>query len=292
LKDGKSNIFYLSSKPILKYFCEMQNSFKGRVVMITGGSSGIGKALASKLLQQNAKVAVCGRDESKLRSLKQELNSNDLMTFVCDVAQEADCKAFVEATIHQFQQIDVLINNAGISMRAMFESLDLSVLHQSMNINFWGTVYCTKFALPHIIKSQGNIVGISSIAGRKGLPCRTGYSASKFAMEGFLESLRIEMMNKNVHVMSVAPGFVASNIRNTALNENGQSQAETPLDESKLMSPEECAEIILNGIQRRKRSIVMTTQGKLTVWLNKFFPSFMDQKVFTHFANEPNSPLK
>jgi short-subunit dehydrogenase len=136
------------------------------------------------------------------------------------------------------------------------------------------------------------VVGVSSIAGYRGLPGRTGYSASKFAMQGFLESLRTEMLHTGVHVMWVSPGFVASNIRNVALSSDGTAQAETPLDESKLMSAEECAGIIISGIEKRKRSIVMTTQGKLTVLINKLFPSLADKLVYNHFLKEPDSPLK
>jgi short-subunit dehydrogenase len=161
-----------------------------------------------------------------------------------------------------------------------------------MDINFWGTVYCSKYALPHIIKTKGSIAGISSIAGYKGLPCRTGYSSSKFAMQGFLESLRIEMLHEGVNVLWVSPGFVASNIRNTALSANGKAQSETPLDENKLMSAEECASRIINAIEKRKRTIVMSLQGKMTVWMNKLFPSFVDKQVYNHFANEADSPLK
>jgi short-subunit dehydrogenase len=244
------------------------------------------------MLQQGANVAICARKEANLEEVKHEINSKQLLTVKADVSIEADCKRFIEESISTFGQIDVLINNAGISMRALFNEVDLNVLKQSMDVNYWGTVYCTKYALPHLLKTKGSIVGISSIAGYKGLPCRTGYSSSKFAMQGFLESLRIELLKDGVNVMWVSPGFVASNIRNTALNSSGVSQAETPLDESKLMTPEECANRILSAIKKRKRTLIMTTQGKLTVWLNKFFPAFIDNLVYKHFANEQDSPLK
>jgi short-subunit dehydrogenase len=153
-------------------------------------------------------------------------------------------------------------------------------------------VYCTKFALPALLKNKGTVVGISSIAGFKGLPGRTGYSASKFALNGFLETLRIENMKKGLHVLICAPGFTASNIRNTALTKDGSMQSESPLDESKLMSSEEVAEHLLEAIRKRKPTLVLTTMGKLTVLLNKFFPSFMDKMTYNHMAKEPNSPLK
>jgi short-subunit dehydrogenase len=270
----------------------MNNFFENKVVLITGATSGIGKALAIDFLSKGAKVAICSRNADTLLSFSTEINSNNLLTVQADVSNEEDCKKFIEKSMNAFHAIDILINNAGISMRAMFQEVDLSVLKQSMDINFWGTVYCTKYTLPYILKSKGSILGISSIAGYKGLPCRTGYSSSKFAMQGFLESLRIELLKTGVNVMWVSPGFVSTNIRNTALNASGNAQSETPLNENKLMSAEECASIILKGIEKRKRTIIMSTQGKLTVWINKFFPSFVDKQVYTHFANEPDSPLK
>jgi short-subunit dehydrogenase len=270
----------------------MNQGFQNKTVLITGASSGIGKALTIAILQAGARVAICARNSKNLQEVKEELMNKNLLTVQADVSIESDCKYFIDAAVAAFGRIDILINNAGISMRALFNDLDLNILRQSMDINYWGTVYCTKYALPHILASKGSIVGISSIAGYKGLPCRTGYSSSKFAMQGFLESLRIELLDDGVNVMWVSPGFVASNIRNTALSADGSAQRETPLDEANLMSAEECASRMLNAIARRKRTLIMSTQGKLTVWMNKFFPSWVDRQVLKHFANEPDSPLK
>ncbi len=209
-----------------------------------------------------------------------------------DVASEADCHKLIDAAVSQFGKIDILINNAGMSMRATFEEVDLSVMKKLMDVNFWGTVYCTKFALPYLLKSKGSVVGISSIAGYKGLPARAGYSASKFAMNGFLETLRIENMKKGLHVLICAPGFTASNIRNTALTKDGSAQSESPLDESKLMTAEQVAAEVISGIKKRKKILTLTFIGKLTVLLNKFIPSFMDGMVYNRMAKEPDSPLK
>ena len=195
-------------------------------------------------------------------------------------------------TMATFGRIDVLINNAGISMRAVFEKTDLNVIRQLMDINFWGTVYCTKYALPHLLKSKGSVVGISSIAGKKGLPGRTGYSASKFAMEGFLETLRTENLKTGLHVLVACPGFTASNIRNTALAADGNTQGESPRDEKKMMQPEEVARRIYKAVEGRKRDIIMTRDGKLTVFLNKFFPAMMDKVVYNHMAKEADSPFR
>ena len=267
-------------------------TFQDKVVAITGASSGIGKALAEVFLNSGAKVAVCARNLSKLEEVFSGVDKSNLLLSKADVGKEDDCKAFIDGVMTKWGRVDVLINNAGASMRALFDELDLSVLRDLMDVNFWGAVYCTKFALPSIMENKGIIVGVSSIAGYRGLPARTGYSASKFAMHGFLEALRTEMLHTGTHVMWVCPGFTASNIRNVARSADGTAQGDTPLEESKLMSAEECARIIKDAMSTRKRTIVMTGQGKLTVWLNKLFPALADKLVYKHFLKEPGSPLR
>jgi len=267
------------------------SSFTNKVVVITGASSGIGMALALDALQRGAKVAVCARNDEKLRQSYTNFSSEQVFCMGADVSKEADCKAFIEAVIAKWGKVDALVNNAGISMRALFEDADVSVIRELMDINFWGTVYCTKYAVTSIRQNKGVIVGVSSIAGYRGLPGRTGYSASKFAMQGFLEALRTELLHTGAHVMWVSPGFTASNIRNVARSADGSAQGETPLDEGKLMSAEECARIILDGMEARKRSIIMTGQGKLTVLINKLFGGLADKLVYNHFLKEPGSPL-
>ncbi|MEO6455399.1 MAG: SDR family oxidoreductase [Ginsengibacter sp.] len=257
--------------------------FKDKVVAITGGSEGIGKALINELIMQGAKIATCGRNADKLYHLQTLHPGNFLHTVVGDVSNENDCKNFIESTINTFGDIDILINNAGISMRALVTDTDLSTLKKVMDINFWGTVYCTKFALPSIIKQRGVIVGVSSVAGYRGLPGRSGYSASKHAVNGWLEALRTEVMNKGVHVMWVCPGFTSSNIRNAALDKNAKPQGESPLDEKKLMSAEECARHIIKAIEKRKRTLVLTFTGRQTIFVNKFFPAWADKLVRKYF---------
>jgi short-subunit dehydrogenase len=209
-----------------------------------------------------------------------------------DVSVEEDCRELIRKSVSEFGTIDVLVNNAGISMRALFEEVDLGVLRKLMDTNFWGTVYCSKFALPYLLASKGSLVGVSSVAGYKGLPGRTGYSSSKFAIQGLLEVIRIENRKKGLHVLIAAPGFTASNIRNVALSWDGSQQGETPLDESKLMPAETVARKIADAIVKRKRSLILTAQGKMTVLINKFMPSFMDRMVYNHMAKEPDSPFK
>jgi len=267
---------------------------KDKVVLITGGTSGIGKACAFAFGKAGAKVAVSGRNQQNLDQTSKELSAAGIenVAINADVSIEADCERMVQETINRFGKLDVLINNAGISMRALFQDLDLDVIRKVMDINFWGTVYTTKFALPYIMASKGSVIGISSIAGYRGLPARTGYSASKFAMHGFLETLRTEMLHKGVHVLIACPGFTASNIRNTALAANGQQQGESPRDEGNMMTAEEVADQILKATIKRKRDLVMTFQGKLTVFLNKWLPGLTDKLVYNVMAKEKDSPLK
>ncbi|MES2064699.1 MAG: SDR family oxidoreductase [Bacteroidota bacterium] len=268
---------------------------KDKVVIITGASSGIGKALAVELAQRGANLVLAARQYVTLCEIAQDLqNQHNIKAIAvqCDVAIEEDCAALIKQTILTFGKVDVLINNAGISMRALFKDLDLKVMKNLMDVNFWGTVYCTKYALPEIMKTKGSLVAISSIAGYKGLPGRSGYSASKFAINGFMDALRVENLKTDVHIMVASPGFTASNIRNTALDKNGVQQGESTLKEAQMMTAEEVAVIIADGIENRERTLIMTSQGKLTVFLSKFLPAFLDKQVFNVFAKEKNSLLK
>jgi short-subunit dehydrogenase len=264
----------------------MQNHFENKIVIVTGGTDGIGKALVDLLLSFGAKVSTCARNHDKLYQLQSEYPSYPLHTVVADVSSENDCRHFIKSTLDVFGGIDILINNAGISMRALITEASTEVLRTVMDINFFGAVYCTKYALDAIIKSEGSIVGISSIAGYRGLPGRSGYSASKFALQGWLEAIRTELLDKNVHVMWVCPGFTTSNIRNAALNKNGAPQGESPMDESKMMSAEECAKHILRAIKSRKRTLVLTFTGKRTIFMNKFFPAIADKLIHKFFFKD------
>jgi short-subunit dehydrogenase len=264
----------------------MSSFFTNKVIAITGGSEGIGKALIDALIPLGAKVATCGRNFDKLYNLQMEYTNIMLHTVVADVSKESECRKFIESTIETFGDIDILINNAGISMRALFEDADTEVFRKVMDINFFGSVYCTKYALPALIRRQGVVVGISSIAGYRGLPGRSAYSASKFALQGWLEALRTELLDKEVHVMWVSPGFTSSNIRNAALDASAKAHGKTPMDEEKMMSAAECAEHILHAIEKRKRSEVLTFTGKRTVFMNKFFPSWADKLTHQFFFKD------
>lgn len=263
-------------------------------VIITGASSGIGKALAFKYATAGYNLVINGRKLEALEATSKELSKlgNKILLVQGDVSKEEDCRLLIDKAMEAFGRIDILINNAGMSMRAVFNDTELAVIKQMMDINFWGTVYCTKFALPYLLQTKGSVVGVSSIAGYKGLPGRTGYSASKFAMQGFLESLRIENLSTGLHVLIACPGYTASNIRNVALSADGKPQRETPLDEGKLMSAEEVANEIFNSTKQRSHRLVLTFQGKLLVLLNKFFPKWVDKLVYNTISKEVDSPFK
>ncbi len=257
--------------------------YKDKIVIITGGSDGIGKALVAQFLTLGAKVATCGRTQTKLDELVREFNSTHLMVFTADVSNQADCNSFIENTVAKWGTIDILINNAGISMRALVKDVSMETLKNVMDINFWGSVYCTKAALPFILQNKGVILGVSSIAGYRGLPGRSGYSASKYALNGWLESLRTELFGSGTHVMWVCPGFTSSNIRNAALDKDAKVQGESPMDEGEMMSSKDCANHIINAIEKRKRTLVLTFTGKRTVFMNKFFPAWADKLAHQFF---------
>ena len=228
----------------------MKNALKDKTVVITGASSGIGEAMAKVYASMGAKVVLGARHADKLEALCRSIEQQGGRAAWCatDVTRPEDCKRLIDTAVENFGGIDVMVCNAGISMRALFDDVDLDVLHRLMDVNFWGTVYCTKYALPYLQKSHGSLVGISSVAGIHGLPGRTGYSASKFAMTGFLETIRIENLKKGVHVMVACPGFTASNVRFSALTANGSQQGATPRKEEKMMTAEQVARIVARGI--------------------------------------------
>ncbi|UZD24093.1 SDR family oxidoreductase [Algoriphagus halophytocola] len=270
-----------------------QETLKDKVVIITGATSGIGEACAKVFGKTGAIVVITGRNPEKLKFTSEQLLKQGVKVtpIHADASSEADTKRMVELTLEKHGRIDILINNAGITMRALFQDLDLEVFKKVMDTNFWGTVYATKHALPEILKTKGTIIGISSINGFRGTPARTAYTASKFAINGFFDALRTEVMNQGVHVLVASPGFTASNIRNSALTANGSTQGQSPRDESKMMTSEEVAKEILNATLKHKRDLILTTQGKMAVFVNKWFPGLMDTIVYNQMAKEKDSPF-
>lgn len=267
---------------------------KDKVVIITGATSGIGKACALEYGRNGALVAVTGRNRDKLDALSRELAASNIAhcAILAEASSEADNARMVDETVSKFGRIDALIANAGISMRALFENTELAVFRKVMDINFYGAVYATKFALPHILSSKGSIIGISSFNGRRGVPALTAYAASKFAMEGFYESLRTEVFKRGVHILVVSPSFVASDIHKTVLSGDGSSSGISPRDQSRMMSAEAVARAIYKAHRQRKRDLVLTFQAKLAIALNQWIPGMIDNVVYNFMAKEANSPLR
>ena len=267
---------------------------KDKVVIITGGSSGIGKALAAEFGRHGSRVLITGRDGDTLNQAVAELHQQgiDVVGFRADVSREEDNRLMAEEAIKQFGKIDILINNAGISMRALFSEVDLEVIRKVMEINFFGVLYATRYCLPEIVRNKGSVIGISSVAGFSGLPGRAGYSASKFALNGFMEVLRTELLKTGVHVLTACPGFTTSGIRMRSLTKDGTPQKVSPRNEEKMMTAEECARHIYRATVKRKRIIILTAQGKLAVWLNKLFPGIADKMVYKVMAREANAPIR
>lgn len=270
------------------------NIFRDKVVIVTGASSGIGRATALEFARYGSKVVLAARSSDRLAELEKEIAALGAESLPCvtDVAIEDDCRKMVEAAVARFGTVDILINNAGISMRALFNDVDISVLKRLMDVNFWGTVYCTKYAVPYIVRNKGSIVGVSSTAGFHGLPGRTGYSASKFAMHGFLETVRIENLKEKLHVMIIAPGFTTSEVRKHALQADGTEQGNSPREEKNMASPEFVARWVLKGIRKKKRNKIMTWAGRFTALLQRIIPGVVDYAYYLEMKREPNSPLK
>ena len=264
------------------------------MVIITGATSGIGKACAFEYGNKGWSVVVTGRNQGKLDMLSEELRTAkiDFTTVLAEASSENDNQQVIETTIGKYGRIDALVANAGISMRALFEEMKLDVFKQVMDVNFNGVLYATKYALPHILESKGSIIGISSINGHRGTPARTAYTASKYAMEGFFEALRTEVFKRGVHILVVSPGFTESNIRNIALGPDGESQGESPRDEGSMMTAETVANAIYKAHQKKKRDLVLTMQGKMAVFLNKWIPGVLDNMTYKMMLKEPDSPLK
>jgi len=272
----------------------MKSFFKGKVVIVTGASSGIGEAVAREFASKGSKVVLAARSEEKLAKIAGEIqnNGNEVFYLKTDVSCDEDCRNLINKTVERFGTVDILVNNAGISMRASFIDVDLKVIHRLMDVNFWGTVYCTKYALPYLISQKGSLVGVSSVAGFHGLPGRTGYSASKFAIHGFLETIRIENLKNGLHVMIIAPGFTTTEIRRHALLSDGTEQGESPRDEHKLMPSEYVAKWVLKGIRKKKRNKLLTWEGRLTALFQRIVPELVDWVYYYEMSREPKSPIK
>jgi short-subunit dehydrogenase len=255
-------------------------AYAGKVVVVTGASQGIGKALALELSSQRPRLVLAARDAEALAAVARDCAARgaEALAVRCDVGEEASCRALVEAAIQRFQAIDVLVNNAGMGMLARFEDVtDLSQYERLMRVNYLGSVYPTFHALPHLKRSRGQIVAVSSLAGLTGVPYRSAYCATKHAQMGFFDSLRIELADSGVSVSVIAPYFVQSEIRRRSPGPDGRTVAASPIREAEIMSAEECARRIVRAMEKRQRILVMTLKGKLGRWIGLALPGLVDR---------------
>ena len=253
---------------------------KDQVVVITGASKGIGAELARQLAAKGAKLVLAARSEKGLEEVAADVRKAgaQAVTVKADVTDERDCQAIVSGAIVAFGRLDAFVNNAGATMWARFDEIDdMSILKRLMEVNYMGSVYCTRHALPHLKRSKGLLVGISSLAGRTGVPTRTGYSAAKHAMTGFFDSLRIELEESGVGVTMIYPGFVATGIRENSTGPDGKPIMVDPVREGEVMSVGDCVRRIVTAMERREREVVMTARGKIGLILKVFAPSLIDR---------------
>ncbi len=265
-----------------------------KVFIITGGSDGIGAEMARQLAAKHkaeASLVIAGRSQAKLDAVTKQCEAlgAQVLAVAMDVSDEAQCRDMVAQATARFGRIDALVNNAGISAQALFEDVTAQDLHwyeSLMKVNFWGAVWCTHAALPHIKAAKGHIVAVGSLAGLVGVPGRTAYSATKFAMTGFFESLRIEMKGAGVSVTTAYPGVVATQIRYRGYNARGEPAGTSGLKEDNAMSVEECARLIIDGMNARQREVVMTAQGKVGRFLKLIAPGVVEQLALKALKNE------
>lgn len=255
-------------------------AYAGKVVILTGASQGIGKAIALALAPQRPRLVLAARDRQALETAAGECRAlgAEALVVTCDVSDEASCRALVAAAVERCSGVDALVNNAGMGMLARFEDVtDLSQYERLMRVNYLGSVYPTFYALPHLKRSRGQIVAISSLAGLCGVPFRSAYAATKHAQFGFFDSLRIELRGSGVGVTVIAPYFVQSEIRKRSPGPDGRTVESSPIREREIMSAEECARLVVRAMERRQRVLVMTLKGKLGRFLSLVFPGLVDQ---------------
>lgn len=253
---------------------------EGRRIIVTGASEGIGRALALALAAAGARLALAARDRPRLESLAQEcrVRGGDARALPTDVTNQQDCEWLIDETVKAYGGIDVLVHNAGITMWSRFDALqDLGIFERLMEVNYLAPVRLTALALPHLKKTKGLLVAVASLAGLTGVPERSGYAASKHAMIGFFDSLRIELEGSGVGVSVVAPDFVISEIHKRAIGPDGEPLGESPMMQSKIMTAEDCAARIVKAIERRERLVLMSARGKLGRWLKLIAPAMIDR---------------
>ena len=254
--------------------------FAGKVVVLTGASESIGRALALALAGQRPKLVLAARNRERLESLATECRALGAEAHVLptDVTDADACKALVDESMARCGALDVLVNNAGGTMWTRLDEIeDLSIFERLMRLNYLGSVYPTFHALPHLKRAQGRIVAVASIAGLIGVPTRTGYSAAKHAVVGFFDSLRIELLDSGVSVTVICPDFVVSEIHKRALGPDGRPLGANPMADSRIMTAEECAALMVTAIERRQRLLITSARGKQARWLKLLSPGSVDK---------------
>jgi short-subunit dehydrogenase len=264
------------------------------VTIITGGSDGIGAEMARQLAVRHGRdiaLVLAGRSDDKLQAVASQCRQHgaEVLAVAMDVGVEPECRALVQQAVQRFGRIDTLVNNAGMSAQALFEDVSAQDLHwyeDLMRVNLWGAVWCTHAALPHLKAARGRIVAVSSLAGLVGVPGRTAYSATKFAMGGFFEALRTELQAAGVSVTVAYPGVVTTRIRERGYGPDGRPLGMSGLKEEGAMSVEECARLILDAMQGRKRDLVMTAKGKLGRFMKLLLPKMVDRIALAQLKEE------
>ena len=257
-------------------------SFSGKVLAITGASEGIGAELARQVAGKYVWLALAARNLDKLERVAEECRARgaEAVAIRCDVGVESDCRSFIDTALRKFDSLDILVNNAGVSGHARFEEVtDFGWYETLMRVNYLGSLYCTRHALPHLKKRRGLVVGISSLAGKVGIPGRTAYSPTKAAQALFLEALRLELLGSGVDVTVVYPGVVATDIRRHGYGPDGGPAGKSGLREDKAMPVEKCARLIAEAMHARRRELVMTLPGKLGLWLRLVAPGLVDRMI-------------
>jgi len=255
------------------------NSFAGRTVLITGASAGIGRSLALTLAAERARLALNARNETHLAEAARACADRgaEVLPLRGDVARRDECARIVAQTVERFGALDVLVNNAGVTMWSRFDAVsDLGVFERLLATNYLGAVYMTAAALPHLKRARGLIVAVASIAGLTGVPERTGYAASKHAMVGFFESLRIELSGSGVDVTIIAPDFVVSELHRRAIGPDGTPLGHSPMQEQHIMSAAQCATLIVGAMRRRQRILITSARGRLGRWARLIAPALVD----------------
>jgi short-subunit dehydrogenase len=255
-------------------------AWRDRVVLVTGASQGIGRCLALALARQGARIGLVARTEARLAAVAAECADlgADALAIPADITDQVACARAVQAVVDRFGRLDALVNNAGLSVVARFDAIeDLELAERTMRVNYLGAVYCTRAALPHLVAARGRLVAVASLTGKAGVPLRSVYAASKHAMVGFFDSIRIELRSSGVSVTVAYPDFVQTEVRERVLGPRGERLAIQPQPGVRFMTAEDCAERILAAVDRRRRDVILSARGRFGKWLQVIAPGLVDR---------------